>query len=43
MVYVKIRENSALAKPLLSLLKTLPFIETIEKEDIPNNITMKAM
>ncbi len=43
MVYVRIRENSAQAKALLSLLKTLPFVEIIEKEDIPNNITMNAM
>jgi len=43
MVYVKIKESTAQAKALLAMLKTLPFVEIIEKEDIPNKVTLQAM
>jgi hypothetical protein len=43
MVYVKIKDNTAQAKALLAMLKTLPFVEIIEKDNVPNQTTLKAM
>jgi hypothetical protein len=43
MVYLKIEENSQQAKILLEYLKMMPYVEVIEKEDIPNLKTLEAM
>jgi len=43
MVYLKVKENSQQAKLILAYLQTLPFIEVIEKENLPNEITLKAI
>lgn len=42
MVYVKIKENSEQARALIQLLKTMHFVEFIDKGDISNPITTKA-
>jgi hypothetical protein len=43
MVYLRIRENSMQAKLMLEYLKTLSFVDVIEKDKIPNGITLKAI
>ncbi len=43
MIYLKLRENSVQARAFLEYIKTIPFIEIVEKEQIPNKITLKAL
>lgn len=43
MVYLRIRENTARARAMLTLLKTMPFVEVVEKEKEPNAKTLRAM
>ena len=41
MVYLRINENSQQAKAVISMLKTMPFVEVVE-EIIPEKNTLKA-
>ncbi len=43
MKYVRIKENSAQAKAFLEFIKTMPFVDFIEEEDLPNSTTLRAM
>ncbi len=43
MIYLKIKENTNQAKLMIEYLKTLPFVEVVNKEKIPNDVTLKAM
>ncbi len=43
MKYIRIKENSAQAKAFLEFIKTMPFVDFIEEEDLPNSTTIRAM
>jgi hypothetical protein len=43
MVYLRISENTNQAKLMLEYLKTLSFVEVIEKDKLPNALTLNAM
>ncbi len=43
MVYLKIRENTVQAKIMLEYLKMMPYVKVIEKDEIPNQKTLKAI
>lgn len=43
MIYLKVKENSAQAKAFLQYIRTMPFIEVIEKSEIPNDVTKRAI
>jgi antitoxin component of RelBE/YafQ-DinJ toxin-antitoxin module len=43
MVYLRIKENTPQAKLMLEYLKMMPYVEVIEKADIPNATTVKAI
>jgi hypothetical protein len=43
MVYLKLEDNTAQAKAFLEYIKTIPFIEIIEKDEIPNEKTRNAI
>jgi len=43
MVYLKVKENTAQARIFLEFIKTMPFVEFVEKNDIPNAETIKAI
>ncbi len=43
MVYLRIDENSVQAKLMLEYLKMMTYVEVIQKEDVPNKETLKAM
>lgn len=43
MVYLRIKENTPQAKLMLEYLKMMPYVEIIEKEQIPNKVTLKAI
>jgi len=42
MVFLRVSENSKQAKAFLEFIKTMPFIEIIGKEMIPNDLTLKS-
>ena len=42
MVFLRVRENSKQAKAFLEFIKTMPFVEIIGKEMIPNELTLKS-
>jgi hypothetical protein len=42
MVYLKVSEDSEQAKSFLDFVKTMPFIEIIGEENIPNDISLKS-
>lgn len=43
MVYLKIKENSEQARLMIEYLKTLSFVQVLEKNPVPNSITLKAI
>jgi hypothetical protein len=43
MVYLRLKENSSQAKAFLEYIKTIPFIEIIDKNEIPNETTCNAI
>ena len=43
MTYFKVKENTKQGKVLSEFLKSLPFVEQIEEDQIPNRETIKAM
>lgn len=43
MVYLRIKDDSKQAKLMLEYLKTMPFVEVIKREDVPNLKTQKAI
>jgi len=43
MVYLRIDENSVQAKLMQEYLKMMTYVEVIQKEDVPNKETLKAM
>jgi len=43
MVLLKVKENTKQAKLMLEYLKSLPYVEVIEPENIPNRTTLRAM
>ena len=42
MVYLRVSENSKQAKAFLEFIKTMPFVEIVGKEMIPNELTLKS-
>lgn len=43
MIYLKVKENSAQAKAFLQYIRTIPFVEVIDKSEIPNVVTKRAI
>ncbi len=43
MIYFKITENGEQAAAFTEYIKKLPFVEIIDSEKIPNEITIEAM
>ncbi|MDO8899234.1 MAG: hypothetical protein Q7V19_16405 [Bacteroidales bacterium] len=43
MVYLKIKENSEQARLMIEYLKTLSFVQVLEKNPVPNATTLKAI
>ena len=44
MVHIKIHENTAQAKAVIAMLKTMPFVELVDiSKKIPNSETKKAI
>jgi len=43
MIYLKVKENSAQARAFLQYIRTIPFVEVIEKADVPNETTRRAI
>ncbi len=43
MVYLRIKDNTPAAKKMLEYLKIMPYVEIIEKDDIPNEKTLNAI
>jgi antitoxin component of RelBE/YafQ-DinJ toxin-antitoxin module len=43
MVYLRIKDNTPAAKKMLEYLKIMPYVEIIEKNEIPNEKTLKAI
>ena len=42
MVFLRVSENSKQAKAFLEFIKTMPFVEIVGKEMIPNELTLKS-
>ena len=42
MVYLRVSENSKQAKAFLEFIKTMPFVEIVGIEMIPNELTLKS-
>jgi hypothetical protein len=43
MIYLRLKDNTTQAKAFLEYIKTIPFIEIITKDEIPNEKTLKAI
>ena len=43
MIYLRIKEDTPQAKVMLEYLKMMPYVEVVEKEEIPNAKTLSAI
>ena len=43
MVYLKIKENSEQARLMIEYLKSLPFVQVLDKNPVPNTTKLKAI
>jgi hypothetical protein len=42
MVYLRVSENSEQAKVFLEFVRTMPFVELIGEQVVPNDLTLKS-